>query len=132
MTFLSTPITYILLHICLLLEATGICEGAWVIAAVHKKIAGFQYDEVYVGTAEERAANQHADHEENVKPGHLFPGVQVPPTYGHVYTEEELDELEADLKAEKHKLEERLKALQVRRHNLRHGSHKSDENDSEK
>ncbi len=53
--FLSNPLTYILLRICLLLEATGICQGAWVLAAIHKKAAGFQRDEVYIGTAEERA-----------------------------------------------------------------------------
>merc|ERR1712045_1012329 len=53
--FLSNPITYILLRWCLFLEATGICRGAWVIAAVHRKISGFQRDEVYIGTAEQRA-----------------------------------------------------------------------------
>ena len=59
LAFLSTPVTYLLLRICLLLEATGICNGAWVLAAIHKNVAGFQRDEVYVGTAEERlqAAN---------------------------------------------------------------------------
>jgi len=59
--FLSNPVTYILLRWCLLLEATGICRGAWVIAAVHKKIAGFQRDEVYIGTAESRAKSEMAD-----------------------------------------------------------------------
>merc|ERR1739838_428483 len=54
--FLSTPITYILLRICLFLEATGICNGAWVLAGIHSKLAGFQRDEVYIGTAEERRA----------------------------------------------------------------------------
>merc|ERR1712037_20656 len=49
--FLSTPITYILLRICLFLEATGICNGAWVLAGIHAKISGFQRDEVYIGTA---------------------------------------------------------------------------------
>ena len=56
MAFLSNPITYILLVICLALESTGICAGAWVLAHIHKTVAGFQKDEVYVGTAEERAA----------------------------------------------------------------------------
>ncbi|KAL7564269.1 hypothetical protein ACA910_014333 [Epithemia clementina (nom. ined.)] len=65
LAFLSTPITYILLRLCLFLEATGICTGAWVLAAIHRKISGFQRDEVYVGTAEERAAMAHGD-----KPGH--------------------------------------------------------------
>ena len=52
--FLSSPVTYVLLVICLALEATGICQGAWVLAAIHRKIAGFQRDEIYIGTAEER------------------------------------------------------------------------------
>merc|ERR1712087_281951 len=55
--FLSNPFTYILLRICLFLEGTGLCNGAYVIAMAHKKCAGFQRDEVYIGTAEERAAN---------------------------------------------------------------------------
>ena len=59
--FLSNPITYILLRICLFLEATGICQGAWVIAAVHRKISGFQRDEVYIGTAEERKKAEMGD-----------------------------------------------------------------------
>merc|ERR1711915_807622 len=59
--FLSNPLTYILLRICLFLESTGLCQGAWVLAAIHKKIAGFQRDEVYIGTAEERAAKEMGD-----------------------------------------------------------------------
>merc|ERR1711937_96264 len=54
--FLSNPLTYILLRICLFLEGTGLCQASWVLAAVHKRIANFQRDEVYIGTAEERAA----------------------------------------------------------------------------
>ena len=50
LAFLANPLTYILLRICLLLEATGICSGAWVIAAVLKKIIGYQRDEVYSGS----------------------------------------------------------------------------------
>merc|ERR1711934_517948 len=56
MAFMNSPITYILLRWCLFLESTGICSGAWVIAYIHKDLAGFQKDEVYVGTAEEREA----------------------------------------------------------------------------
>jgi len=54
--FLSNPLTYILLRICLFLEGTGLCQASWVMAAVHKRISNFQRDEVYIGTAEERAA----------------------------------------------------------------------------
>ena len=69
--FLSNPITYVLLRWCLFLEATGICQGAWVLAAIHKKIAGFQRDEVYIGTAEERAKNEMGDVEAPVGVGHM-------------------------------------------------------------
>jgi len=59
--FLSTPITYILLVICLCLEGTGICNGAWVLGAIFKKVFGYQLDEVYIGTPEERAARGNKD-----------------------------------------------------------------------
>jgi len=61
LAFMRSPITYVLLRICLGLECTGICQGAWVLAAVHKKIAGFQRDEVYIGTASERAKQEMGD-----------------------------------------------------------------------
>merc|ERR1739849_20265 len=56
--FLSNPLTYILLRICLFLEGTGLCQASWVLAAVHKRIANFQRDEVYIGSAEERASKK--------------------------------------------------------------------------
>jgi len=55
--FLNNPLTYILLQICLLFEATGLCCAAWVLASIHKKAAGYQYDEVYIGTPEERISS---------------------------------------------------------------------------
>ncbi len=67
--FLSNPITYILLRWCLFLESTGICAGAWVIAAVHKKISGFQRDEVYIGTAESRSNMDMSDHTDHLRYG---------------------------------------------------------------
>lgn len=74
MAFLSTPITYILLRICLALEATGICQGAWVLASIHKSIAGFQKDEVYVGTAEDRLAGKIRPGAYRSEVGHLTGG----------------------------------------------------------
>merc|ERR1711935_1224551 len=59
--FLNNPMTYVLLVIALFLEFIGICSGAWVIARLIKSVLGFQYDEVYVGTPEERMANNHGD-----------------------------------------------------------------------
>jgi silicon transporter len=68
--FLSNPLTYVLLRICLLFEATGICCAAWFLAKIHKNIAGFQYDEVYIGTPEDRIASGKGP-EESV---HVVPG----------------------------------------------------------
>merc|ERR1712176_673784 len=72
--FLSNPIVYVFLQAALLLEATGICSAAWFFALIQKKITGFQYDEVYIGTAEERAAKGHAD---DVDAGNLDMGTNV-------------------------------------------------------
>jgi len=71
--FLSNPMTYIFLRICLFLEATGIASGAWVLAAIHKKISGFQRDEVYIGTAEERAKNNNKDDSQRLKKTPMAP-----------------------------------------------------------
>merc|ERR1719276_619728 len=59
--FLANPITYIFLVICLAFEATGICQGAWVLAWIMKKTINLQRDEVYIGTAEEREKDGHKD-----------------------------------------------------------------------
>ncbi|KAL3915667.1 MAG: hypothetical protein SGILL_005539 [Bacillariaceae sp.] len=59
--FLSNPVVYLFLQLALLLEATGICAAAWFLGLIQKKIMGFQYDENYVGTPEERAEQKHAD-----------------------------------------------------------------------
>jgi len=72
--FMNSPVTYVLLLVALSLEFTGICAGAWVLALVQKKIMGFQYDEVYVGTPEERLANNHPDKEFTDDVGHLTGG----------------------------------------------------------
>jgi silicon transporter len=73
LAFLANPITYYLLRLCLFLEATGIASGSWVLAAIHKKIAGFQRDEVYIGTAEERAKKEMGDDDTalNYGAGHI-------------------------------------------------------------
>lgn len=64
--FLSNPVTYILLRICLFLEGTGICNGAWVLAGIFKQIFGYQKDEVYIGTADERKARGMKDDSKRV------------------------------------------------------------------
>jgi Silicon transporter len=67
--FLSTPPAWIMLKVCLGFEASGMLNGAWVLGWIHKKVAGFQIDEVYIGTAEERAAKNMEDNEANLQIG---------------------------------------------------------------
>ncbi|KAL3939589.1 MAG: hypothetical protein SGARI_001316, partial [Bacillariaceae sp.] len=57
--------------------ATGICAAAWFLALIQKKIMGFQYDEVFIGTPEERAAKGHADAENELDMGTFVPGNAV-------------------------------------------------------
>jgi len=59
--FLSNPLVYVFLRVSLLLEATGICSSALFLGMIHRKIAGFQNDEVYIGNPEERATVEKAD-----------------------------------------------------------------------
>lgn len=76
--FMNNPIVYVFLVIALAIESTGICHGAWVVGHIVKKATKLQYDEVYIGTPEERIANGHADKEEFFSPaqdmGHLTAG----------------------------------------------------------
>ncbi|KAL7508861.1 hypothetical protein ACHAXN_005932 [Cyclotella atomus] len=74
LAFMNNPITYILLIVALALEFIGLCASAWVLARVQKAVMGFQYDEVYIGTPEERIENDHPDKEFGPDMGHLTGG----------------------------------------------------------
>jgi Silicon transporter len=67
--FLSTPPAWVMLKVCLGFEASGMLNGAWVLGWIHKKVAGFQTDEVYIGTAEERASQNKPDNEDELQIG---------------------------------------------------------------
>jgi hypothetical protein len=115
--FLSNPLVYVLLRICLALEATGICHGAWVLAAIHKKIAGFKRDEVYIGTAEERAARQKGDNDTQLRfgPGHPVKLPTFPDMEFTQYSVAQMNALEHDLQEHLRDVEEKLKRLQAQR-----------------
>ena len=102
---LANPLTYILLWFCLLLEWSGICAGAWVVAGINKKVRGFKRDEEYVGTPEERAAQKHGDHDENLHVGAGHPRIPVQPAGSgefdlHNVDDDEEDDEEAAKKTE--------------------------------
>ena len=126
MAFLSTPVTYVLLRFCLALEWTGLCQGSWVVARIHRKIVKFKRDEVYIGIAEERATKAITDpmrfdgddeQKYDVVPGHMYPGVPtLPPDFKGVNRSmEEIEDLEKDLKEKQQEIEARLAHLEVQK-----------------
>jgi len=54
--FLEFPAIYAIIRLCLVVEASGVCSAAWFLALVHKRMMGYQLDEVYIGNLEERSA----------------------------------------------------------------------------
>lgn len=54
--FLSNPLIYIIVRVCLCLEASGLCTAAWLLAWIQKKIMRYRLDKEYIGTPEDRAA----------------------------------------------------------------------------
>jgi hypothetical protein len=53
--FLSNPLIFLIVQLCLLLEASGACSAAWLLAWIHKKVVGYHLDVVYIGTPKQRA-----------------------------------------------------------------------------
>jgi Silicon transporter len=50
--FLSNPLIYLIIRLCLILEASGVCSAAWVLGRFNKLLVGYQPDEVYLEGAE--------------------------------------------------------------------------------
>jgi hypothetical protein len=48
LAFLSNPIIYAIIRICLALEATGLCSSAWALGKVHKAAVGYKPDSAYL------------------------------------------------------------------------------------
>jgi hypothetical protein len=67
--FINNPIGAFFVYFSIGLDKTGITGAAWVIACIVKKAQGLQYNEMYVGTAEEQKANYHPDNEVDVPGG---------------------------------------------------------------
>merc|ERR1712106_652917 len=101
--FLSNPIVYVFLQIALFLEATGICAAAWFLALLQRKACGFQFDEVYIGTPEERAAKGHADDTDAQKLG-LGTNVPSHAVGGQTITKEFMDLVEQNFTNQREKV----------------------------
>ncbi len=48
LAFMSNPLVYIIIRTCLIIEGTGIFSSAWLLALIHKPLAGYLPDEVYI------------------------------------------------------------------------------------
>lgn len=46
--FLSNPLVYLIIRLCLILEKSGVCSAAWVLARYHKPLVNYQPDEVHL------------------------------------------------------------------------------------
>ncbi|GAX13518.1 hypothetical protein FisN_27Lh014 [Fistulifera solaris] len=46
--FLSNPLVYMIIRLCLLLEQSGICSASWTLASLQKKLFGFRPDDEYL------------------------------------------------------------------------------------
>jgi len=97
--FFKNPLAFVFLRFCLLLEMTGILHGAWVIAFIIKKVTGVQRDEVYIGTADERAAKFMKD-DTHINDGRALVAVldvgEEPPVQSFDNEEEEVVEKKPD------------------------------------
>jgi len=47
LAFLSNPLVYVVIRLCLVIEAIGICSAAWFLAIIQKAVFAFQRDQVY-------------------------------------------------------------------------------------
>lgn len=53
--FLSNPLVYVILRVCLVLEASGLCSALWMLAHFQKRVVRYRPNEWYIGTPEERS-----------------------------------------------------------------------------
>mmetsp|Transcript_12516 Transcript_12516/g.24937 ORF Transcript_12516/g.24937 Transcript_12516/m.24937 type:complete len:1012 (+) Transcript_12516:303-3338(+) len=52
LSFLSNPLIYLVIQLCLLIETVGICSAAWFLAIVQKAAGAYQRDQVYFASWE--------------------------------------------------------------------------------
>ena len=66
LAFMSNPVIYVIIRICLVIEASGICSAAWVFARIHKPLARYKEDEFYLESGDK------LDVEENIETVHEY------------------------------------------------------------
>jgi len=56
--FMSNPVIFVIIWLCLALEAIGICSAPWVLGWFQKKVMGWATDDVYIGKPEAEKENK--------------------------------------------------------------------------
>ena len=56
--FLSNPLIFLIIRLCLALESTGICSAAWVLAMILKQLFGYKEDDHYIASTEKKDEEQ--------------------------------------------------------------------------
>lgn len=51
--FMSNPLIFVIINICLFLESIGVCSAAWILARIHKMLLGLKSDDNYLDMEEE-------------------------------------------------------------------------------
>eukprot|EP00586_Coscinodiscus_wailesii_P023381 CAMPEP_0172520188 /NCGR_PEP_ID=MMETSP1066-20121228/291853_1 /TAXON_ID=671091 /ORGANISM="Coscinodiscus wailesii, Strain CCMP2513" /LENGTH=804 /DNA_ID=CAMNT_0013302907 /DNA_START=405 /DNA_END=2819 /DNA_ORIENTATION=- len=65
-SFLSNPLIYAMIRLCLWFEGSGLCSAAWVIARYQKVYIGLQPDEIYLNDAERHSAAPHTSRDKDI------------------------------------------------------------------
>jgi len=54
LAFMSNPAIYIIIRVCFIIDATGVCSAAWILALIHQSFGSFKPDDFYI--EEEKSA----------------------------------------------------------------------------
>ena len=66
LAFMSNPIVNIIIRVCLLLEASGICSACWVLVRFQKRLIGYEPDDVYLEGAPKNGSDPITQHDKDV------------------------------------------------------------------
>jgi hypothetical protein len=66
LAFMSNPIVNVIIRICLLLEASGICSACWILVRFQKRLVGYEPDDVYLEGAPKNGSEPITQHDKDV------------------------------------------------------------------
>jgi hypothetical protein len=69
MLYLGSPISIWIIRLCLIVEGTGICDSAWLLAKIVAAIVGYKSDESYINAAGVTSGGGERQQEEDLESG---------------------------------------------------------------